>query len=155
MEEDPGSRDFMDSVDALLESACLDPSARNAILSGMSGFKEQGYGVPIPMPNLVVAKDGEADASSGSWRSGRRPRRRGHWHWRRRGWHPVPEPRFGGISRIRPGWRNSVGGPGSGMAAQAVQDLEASGGGEGGMGYGPGGQGLGVGYGTAERLRRW
>ncbi len=66
MDEDPGSRDFMDSVDALLESACLDPSARNAILSGMSGFKEQGYGVPIPMPNLVVAKDGEADASSGS-----------------------------------------------------------------------------------------
>ena len=73
MEEDPGSRDFMDSVDALLESACLDPSARNAILSGMSGLKEQGYGVPIPMPNLVVAKDGEADASSGSAGPGQGP----------------------------------------------------------------------------------
>ena len=65
MEDDAGSRDFMDSVDALLESACLDPSARNAILSGMSGISEQGYGVPIPMPNLVVAKDGETESGAG------------------------------------------------------------------------------------------
>lgn len=152
MEEDPGSRDFMDSVDALLESACLDPSARNAILSGMSGLKEQGYGVPIPMPNLVVAKDGEADASSGSGGPGEGPG----------GGEGAGTGEGGtGTGTGAPGSARSAGsgpgsggsgfgpgGPGSGMGGPGGGP-GFGGGGEPGMGYGPGGQGLGVGYGTA------
>ncbi len=153
MEEDPGSRDFMDSVDALLESACLDPSARNAILSGMSGLKEQGYGVPIPMPNLVVAKDGEADASSGSPGPGQGP---GGGEGAGTGEGGV------GTSTGAPGSAGSAGsgpggggggfgpgGPGSGMGGPGNGGPGFGGGGEPGMGYGSGGQGLGVGYGTA------
>ena len=120
MEEDPGSRDFMDSVDALLESACLDPSARNAILSGMSGLKEQGYGVPIPMPNLVVAKDGEADASSGSGGPGQGP---------------------GGGE----GAGTGEGGTGTGTGAPGSAGSAGSGPGGGGSGFGPGGPGSGMG----------
>jgi hypothetical protein len=149
MDEDPGSRDFMDSVDALLESACLDPSARNAILSGMSGFKEQGYGVPIPMPNLVVAKDGEADASSGS--GGPAPGG-GGTGTRDGGTGAGPgAPGSAGIAGSGPdgdGGGFGPGGPGSGMGGPGGGP-GFGGGGEPGMGYGSGGQGLGVGYGTA------
>ncbi|HLH06005.1 MAG TPA: HEAT repeat domain-containing protein [Terriglobales bacterium] len=126
MEEDAGSRDFMDSVDALLESACLDPSARNAILSGMSGFSEQGYGVPIPMPNLVVAKEGETDATSGTG-SGTGSGSGGH------GTNGSPE---------------SGAGTTSGPAVTGVSGVGAAGPGGGpGGGYGPGGGGPGIGYG--------
>ena len=152
MEEDPGSRDFMDSVDALLESACLDPSARNAILSGMSGLKEQGYGVPIPMPNLVVAKDGEADASSGSGGPGQGP---GGGEGAGTGeggtGTGTGAPGSAGSAGSGPGSGGSgfgPGGPGSGMGGPGGGP-GFGGGGEPGMGYGPGGQGLGVGYGTA------
>lgn len=149
MDEDPGSRDFMDSVDALLESACLDPSARNAILSGMSGFKEQGYGVPIPMPNLVVAKDGEADASSGS--GGPAPGGGGTGTGDGGTGAGPGAPGSAGIAGSGPdgdGGGFGPGGPGSGMGGPGGGP-GFGGGGEPGMGYGSGGQGLGVGYGTA------
>jgi len=147
MEEDPGSRDFMDSVDALLESACLDPSARNAILSGMSGIKEQGYGVPIPMPNLVVAKDGEADASSGTGGTGQDSHGTGTGD----GGTGAGAGAAGssGLAGSGPGGGAGFGpgGPGSGMSGPAGAP-GFRGGGDPGMGYGPGGPGLGVGYGT-------
>jgi len=147
MEEDPGSRDFMDSVDALLESACLDPSARNAILSGMSGIKEQGYGVPIPMPNLVVAKDGEADASSGTGGPGQDSHGAGTGD----GGTDAGAGAAGssGLAGSGPGGGAGFGpgGPGSGMSGPAGAP-GFRGGGDPGMGYGPGGPGLGVGYGT-------
>ncbi|MGZ4786977.1 MAG: hypothetical protein ACXVZX_00550, partial [Terriglobales bacterium] len=58
-----GPRDFMESIDALLESACLDPATRNAALAGLTAAGGdpngigQGYGVPVPVPNLVIDKD--------------------------------------------------------------------------------------------------
>ncbi len=54
-------RDFLDSIDALLESACFDPSTRADVLSNLAarGIDGSGYGVPVGMPNLVVVKDGE------------------------------------------------------------------------------------------------
>ena len=149
MDEDPGSRDFMDSVDALLESACLDPSARNAILSGMSGFKEQGYGVPIPMPNLVVAKDGEADASSGSGGPGTGGGGTGTGD-AGTGNAGTGVPGSAGLAGSGPGNGGGFGpgGPGSGMGGGGGGP-GYGGGGDSGMGYGSGGPGLGVGYGTA------
>jgi hypothetical protein len=58
-----GPRDFMESLDALLESACLDPASRTAALAGLNhkdpNFAGRGYGVPIAMPNLVVDKSSE------------------------------------------------------------------------------------------------
>ena len=147
MEEDAGSRDFMDSVDALLESACLDPSSRNAILSGMSGFAEQGYGVPIPMPNIVVAKEGETAAEGpASYGSGA-----GSGY---------------GSGGSGPGGGGSGEGPGmtmTGVPASGVPGAGTGGfgpGGSGGMGPGAGpgmgpggggpgmGPGFGVGYGS-------
>ena len=148
----------MDSVDALLESACLDPSARNAILSGMSGLKEQGYGVPIPMPNLVVAKDGEADASSGSGGPGQGPGGGGGAGTGEGGTGTgTGAPGSAGAAGSGPGGGGSgfgPGGPGSGMGGPGNGGGPGGGpgfggGGEPGMGYGSGGQGLGVGYGTA------
>ncbi|HXZ81377.1 MAG TPA: HEAT repeat domain-containing protein [Terriglobales bacterium] len=60
MAEEEGPKDFLDSIDALLESACLDPATRTSVLSDFAAVGSGGanYGVPIPMPNLVVAKDG-------------------------------------------------------------------------------------------------
>jgi HEAT repeats len=56
-----GPRDFMESLDALLESACLDPATRTAALAGLTAADPnafgQGYGVPVPVPNLVIDKD--------------------------------------------------------------------------------------------------
>lgn len=61
MAEEQGSRDFLDSIDALLESGCFDPSVRNDVLSEFATqqFDGSGYGVPIPMPNLVAIKEGQ------------------------------------------------------------------------------------------------
>jgi HEAT repeat protein len=58
-----GPRDFMESLDALLESACLDPATRNAALAGltMAGADPngigKGYGVPVGVPNLIIDKE--------------------------------------------------------------------------------------------------
>src|SRR3954468_1356603 len=58
-----GPRDFMESMDALLESACLDPASRTAALAGLSAsdpnLAGRGYGVPIAVPNLVIDKSSE------------------------------------------------------------------------------------------------
>jgi hypothetical protein len=78
MAEEQGSHDFLDSIDALLESGCIDPNVRNEVLSEFASqpFDGVGYGVPIPMPNLVAVRDGQSvvnkpegdpsDASSGA-----------------------------------------------------------------------------------------
>lgn len=58
-----GPRDFMESLDALLESACIDPATRNAALAGLTGSGGNpnsigaGYGVPVPVPNLVIDRN--------------------------------------------------------------------------------------------------
>jgi HEAT repeat protein len=61
MAEEQGPRDFLDSIDALLESGCFDPSVRTEVLSEFAAkpFDGAGYGVPIPMPNLVALNKGE------------------------------------------------------------------------------------------------
>ncbi len=61
MSDEQAPRDFLDSIDALLESACVDPSTRTDLLSNYAarGMDGSGYGVPIGMPNLAVVRDGE------------------------------------------------------------------------------------------------
>jgi HEAT repeat protein len=119
-----GPRDFMESLDALLESACLDPATRNAALAGltMAGADPngigKGYGVPIAVPNLVIDKE----SAPGT------------------GW----EHREGG-SGPGPGGPGSGGGPGIGMGNGAGVGFGL---GNGGRGSGFGG-GNGSGYGTA------
>ena len=119
-----GPRDFMESLDALLESACLDPATRNAALAGLTGAGGdpngigQGYGVPVQVPNLVIDK---GSTPGSGWEAGQGGA----------GGNGVG----GGFG---PGG-NGVGGPGFGP-----------GGGWGpgpGMGFGPGG-GSGTGPGT-------
>jgi len=68
MAEEEGPKDFLDSIDALLESACLDPTTRTNVLSDFAAAGGGGanYGVPIPMPNLVIARDGATGAGAGS-----------------------------------------------------------------------------------------
>jgi hypothetical protein len=69
MGEEQGSRDFLDSIDALLDSGCFDPSVRNDVLSEFATqqFDGAGHGVPINMPNLVALKEGQVvvDAAGG------------------------------------------------------------------------------------------
>jgi HEAT repeat protein len=62
VEEDRGPRDFLDSIDALMESGCFDPSARSEVLSNFAaqGVDGAGYGVPIEVPQMVLLKEGEA-----------------------------------------------------------------------------------------------
>ena len=64
---DAAFRDSLDSMDALLESACFDPSARASMLSGLTleSF-DPAYGTPIAMPNLVIARDGSNDVGRAS-----------------------------------------------------------------------------------------
>jgi len=71
MAEEQTGRDFLDSIDALLESACFDPSVRGEVLADFAtqGVDGSGYGVPIGVPQLVVLKDGET-VSSGDTESG-------------------------------------------------------------------------------------
>jgi len=72
MSEEQAPRDFLDSIDALLESACFDPAMRTEVISDFAsrGIDESGYGVPIGMPNLVVLKDGESVGTGGGSGSG-------------------------------------------------------------------------------------
>jgi HEAT repeats len=74
MAEEQTGRDFLDSIDALLESACFDPSVRGEVLADFAtqGVDGSGYGVPIGVPQLVVLKDGETVAS-GDTESGSNP----------------------------------------------------------------------------------
>lgn len=68
MATEQGSRDFLDSIDSLLESGCFDPAVRNDVLSEFATqqFDGSGYGVPIAMPNLVPLREGQmvVDAST-------------------------------------------------------------------------------------------
>ncbi|HXF14470.1 MAG TPA: HEAT repeat domain-containing protein [Terriglobales bacterium] len=68
MASEQGSRDFLDSIDSLLESGCFDPAVRNDVLSEFATqqFDGAGYGVPIGMPNLVPLREGQivVDASA-------------------------------------------------------------------------------------------
>ncbi len=61
MTEEQTSRDFMDSIDALLESGCIDPNVRGEVLAEFATkpFDGSGFGVPIPMPNLVPVREGQ------------------------------------------------------------------------------------------------
>jgi hypothetical protein len=61
MAAEQAPRDFLDSIDALLESACFDPSMRADVLSDYAarGIDGTGYGVPVGVPNLVVVNEGE------------------------------------------------------------------------------------------------
>src|SRR6266705_4336064 len=65
MAEEQAPRDLLDSIDALLESACFDPSTRGEVLADFAtqGVDGSGYGVPVGMPQLVVLKEGETVAS--------------------------------------------------------------------------------------------
>ena len=64
MSEEQTGRDFLDSIDALLESACFDPATRGEVLADFAtqGVDGSGYGVPVGVPQLVVLKDGETVA---------------------------------------------------------------------------------------------
>jgi len=66
--EDQAPRDFLDSIDALLESGGFDPSTRTEVLSSFAthGMDGPGYGVPVDVPKLAVVKDGEVIAPAGS-----------------------------------------------------------------------------------------
>lgn len=70
MADEQGPRDFLDSIDALLESGCFDPAVRNDVLSEFATqqFDGAGYGVPIAMPTLVALKEGQVvvDANAGA-----------------------------------------------------------------------------------------
>jgi len=74
MGDDQASRDFLDSIDALLESGCFDASMRTEVLSDFAihGMGGDAYGVPMDIPNLVVLKDGQAvgPATGGSFSPG-------------------------------------------------------------------------------------
>jgi len=117
-----GPRDFMESLDALLESACLDPATRNAALAGLTAAGGNpngigaGYGVPVAVPNLVIDKD---SAPGTGWEQG--------------------SGGAGGFGGVGPG-----GGPGGGNGSAGGFGL---GPGSGGTGNGIGGSGNGTGFG--------
>ncbi len=56
-------RDFMDSIDALLESACYDVSTRSAVMSGFAamGAGDFSHGVPINMPDTPYGEPSRLD----------------------------------------------------------------------------------------------
>jgi len=64
--------DFLESIDALLESGCFDPASRaEALANFAAGPMNLDYGVPLDIPKLAVLHDGEAivptsNAGSGS-----------------------------------------------------------------------------------------
>jgi hypothetical protein len=66
--EDQVPRDFLDSIDALLESGCFDPSTRTEVLSNFAaqGIDSSGYGVPVDVPKLAIVRDGDVVAPASS-----------------------------------------------------------------------------------------
>ena len=53
--------DFLESIDALLESGCFDPATRAEALANLaSGSMNLDYGVPLEVPKLAVVQDDEA-----------------------------------------------------------------------------------------------
>src|ERR1051326_3000997 len=67
MNEEEAPRDLLDSIDALLQSACFDPSPRAEVFSNFAarGFDGAGYGVPVEISNVVALKEGESVQPSG------------------------------------------------------------------------------------------
>ena len=61
MSEEQVSRDFLDSIDALLESGCFDPAMRAQALSNFAavGDAAGGCGVPVDVAKLAVVQDNE------------------------------------------------------------------------------------------------
>ncbi|HUK47162.1 MAG TPA: hypothetical protein VLW06_06205, partial [Terriglobales bacterium] len=145
MAEEQGSRDFLDSIDALLESGCIDPSVRSEVVSEFAArpFDGAGYGVPIPMPNLVPVREGQTvvnapggDSQQGGTGSGSQGA-------------TGTEAVMTGSEQVGAGgtsgggqWREGTGGAGGGGGAG---DPGGSGAGAGsggsGQGFGPGGPG--------------
>ena len=139
-----GPRDFMESLDALLESACLDPATRNAALAGLTAGNPNGigagYGVPVAVPNLVIDRNSAPGTG-----------------WDEAGAGPGGGSGFGPAGGFGQG-SGSGGGVGAGSGAGVgAGNGNGSGGGLGpgsgvgvGGGFGPGsGQGSGGGYGSA------
>lgn len=63
--------DFLESIDALLESGCFDPATRAETLANLAaGSMNLDYGVPLDIPKLAVVREGEAIVSSSSAGSG-------------------------------------------------------------------------------------
>lgn len=132
-----GPRDFMESLDALLESACLDPATRNAALAGLTAAGGnpngigQGWGVPVPVPNLVIDKN-SAPATG----------------WEQTGPGGTGENDSGGTGTEIGGPGPGGFGPGSGIGTGIGFGL---GNGPGGPGFGPGsGGGSGPGSGRGD-----
>jgi HEAT repeat protein len=67
MTEDDTPRDLLDSIDALLQSACYDPSTRAEVFSNFAahGMDGAGFGVPVST-NVVLLKEGETVQPAGS-----------------------------------------------------------------------------------------
>lgn len=53
--------DFLESIEALLESGCFDAASRAEAMTNLAASSTDGvgYGVPIDIPKLAVVKDGE------------------------------------------------------------------------------------------------
>jgi hypothetical protein len=63
--------DFLESIDALLESGCFDPASRAEALANLAaGSMNLDYGVPLDIPKLAVVHEGEAIVSTSSAGSG-------------------------------------------------------------------------------------
>ena len=61
---DSSPRDFLDSIDALLESGCIDPSTRSEVVSNLAVKGIEGAGYGLKMPTLVELKEGEMVVSA-------------------------------------------------------------------------------------------
>ncbi len=61
-------KDFMDSIDSLLESACYDVSTRSAVMSGFAamGAGDFSHGVPINMPDTPYGEPSQVEGGFGN-----------------------------------------------------------------------------------------
>ena len=137
IEEERAPRDFLDSIDALLESGCFDSNARSEVLSNFAtqGVDGLGYGVPIEVPKMVVLKDGEAISSESGGEGNRHPGGGGMALSAAAG-----HGRGGGVSARGGGHPGAgiLGGAGTGVGSVGVNgDFQASGT-QGGLGHASG-----------------
>jgi HEAT repeat protein len=140
MAEEQSGRDFLDSIDALLESACFDPSTRGDVLADFAtqGVDGTGYGVPVGVPQLVVLKDGETIASNSDAEPGTNSQT---------GSNSTGHPIASGDSVGNGGTFGVPGGHGRNLVSRGTprDGISALSGGLGGNG-GPGGDGSGLGF---------
>lgn len=67
MTEDETPRDLLDSIDALLQSACYDPSTRAEVFSNFAARGMDGAGTGVPVnTNVVLLKEGETVQPAGT-----------------------------------------------------------------------------------------